>query len=118
RITAESQLGGLQQLLALLADQQACQQRGGSAERAIGVTRILARQSQHLLFGNQVALQLRLTGLQQNNLALQSRNASGCQWVARQCRSQAALDPGEQCPGQHQGLMPRCSATTPPVMLW
>lgn len=100
----------------VLAQGQVEQAGGGGTQNAVGFGGPVGRQQQAFVAGQDEQLQGRTVDL--DDLARQVAEATKGGAVHAQDTVEAVFDAGEKAAEQHQGLMPRCRATIPEVMLW
>lgn len=106
------QYGGL-----VLAQGQPQQAGSRCTQGAIGIGGPVSGQQQAFVTGQNEDFQGRVAAIDGNDMAGQTRQARQRCAVQAQHPIDTVLDAGEQPPKQHQGLIPRCRATTPAVML-
>ncbi|MCY1395409.1 hypothetical protein D9M71_103540 [compost metagenome] len=102
----------------VLAQGKLQQARCRRAQSAVGLVHPMAGQHHAFVAGQDEHLQRRVAAIDGNDLAIQRSQARQGGAVQAQDAVQAELDAGKEPAEQHQGLMPRCRATMPLVMLW
>ena len=117
-VALQGQLVAVQQAGLVVGQRQAQQHGSRALQAAVGLDFPVCGQLQAVGAGEQVQLDGRCAALHGNHPAAQTGQAWQCGAVHGQQPVQAEFDPGIQPAEQHQGLIPRCRATMPPVMLW
>ena len=91
---------------------------GGGAQAAIDLALPMGGEHQAFFIGQDEHLQGRLAAVDLDDFTFQRGQPRQGRAVQAQDAVQAMFDAGEQPGQQHQGLIPRCTATMPLVMLW
>ncbi|MNE95401.1 hypothetical protein D3C81_2051240 [compost metagenome] len=102
----------------VLAQGQAHQAAGGRAQGTVGLIGPVRGEHQAFVAGQDEQLQGRLAAVDGNHLAVERAQTRQRCAVQAQNTVEAVFDAGEQAGQEHQGLIPRCRATMPLVMLW
>ena len=116
-VAAQADFRAVQDGGLVLGQGQLEQAAGGCAEHAVGAFPV-AGQLQALGAGEDEQLERGALAVDLDQLAFQPGQARQRGAVHLQHAVEAKLNARQQRLGQHQGLMPRCRATMPPVMLW